>query len=436
MSRQKAIDAVINAFLEEQTLKKFEPGVTFIPHAGKLSGVNEIKQLVGAVIDNWYTAGPYASEFEKGLQNFFGLRSASLVNSGSSANLTALSALTSRTLGEKRISAGDEVITVAAGFPTTVNPIIQNNAIPVFLDVDIPSYNMKIDDLEKAVTKKTKAIMIAHTLGNPFQLDKIVDFCKSNNLWLIEDNCDSLGSKFQGKLTGSFGDISTLSFYPAHHITTGEGGAVLTNSAKLRVLIESFRDWGRDCYCLPGKDNTCFKRFDQEHGELPFGYDHKFVYSHVGYNFKMTDFQAAIGVAQLESVNSFIDKRQDNWQYLSKNLQHLNDLFILPEKSIDSDPSWFGFAVTIREETKVSRDKILRYFEKQKIGTRLLFGGNLTKQPSMKNQEFRSIGDLENTNKIMRNTFWVGTWPGLEKVHLDFICEIFEYINVNRNQFI
>jgi CDP-6-deoxy-D-xylo-4-hexulose-3-dehydrase len=435
MSRESAIQAVISAFLDEEKSTRFIPGETFIPHAGKITGVAEIANLVGAVLDNWYTAGPYADKFEKGLQKYFQLRSATLVNSGSSANLSAISALTSKTLGDRRISPGDEVITVAAGFPTTVNPVFQNKAIPVFVDVDIPSYNMSTTNLQKALSAKTKAVMIAHTLGNPFQLNEIVEFCRTNDLWLIEDNCDALGSTYDGKLTGTFGDISTLSFYPAHHITTGEGGAVLTNSARLRVLIESFRDWGRDCYCLPGKDNTCFKRFDQLHGELPFGYDHKFVYSHIGYNLKMTDLQAAIGVAQLDSIEGFIHKRKTNWEYLRQHLEFLEDVFILPEKETLSDPSWFGFALTIREGASLSRDKLLRFFDMKRIGTRLLFGGNLTKQPSIYGQEFRVVGTLTNTDKIMNDTFWIGTWPGIDQERLDYICECFLYISENLDQF-
>lgn len=423
MNRIKAIAEMKAAFEQENSQNEIIPGKDFIPHAAKVVDSNEISYLSESVLDAWFTTGRFAEKFELALKKFYSLRSASLVNSGSSANLVALSALTSPTLQNRAIKKDDEVITVAAGFPTTVNPIIQVGARPVFLDIELPSYNMDVRQLEEALSSKTKAVMLAHTLGNPFELDVIQDFCTKHNLWLIEDNCDAFGSKFNGQLTGTFGDISTLSFYPAHHITTGEGGAVLTNSAKLRVLIESFRDWGRDCYCLPGQDNTCLKRFDQKHGDLPFGYDHKFVYSHIGFNLKMTDMQAAIGVAQMEKVSSFIEKRKENWTYLRNAFSDLEEYFILPEKATNSEPSWFGFALTIRESSKFNRQDILSHLAENKIGTRLLFAGDLTKQPSFKAANFKKIGNLNNTSTVTENTFWLGCWPGLKSQHLDYIYE-------------
>jgi len=422
LSEEAAIEQMTLAFRSRHQEKSLVPGNDFIPHAGKVTTEIDIKYLSQSVLDAWFTAGRFSDLFENELKNFYSLRSASLVNSGSSANLVALSALTSSSLGDRRITSGSEVITVAAGFPTTVNPIIQNDATPVFLDIEIPSYNLDLNLLDEALTEKTRAVMIAHTLGNPFELDKISQFCKQNNLWLIEDNCDAFGSKYMGKLTGTFGDISTLSFYPAHHITTGEGGACLTDSARLRVLIESFRDWGRDCYCAPGKDNTCQKRFTQQLGNLPFGYDHKFVYSHIGYNLKMTDMQAALGVAQMKQVEGFIQKRIRNWNYLRSCLDDLSDFFILPEANNNAEPSWFGFALTIRENRTKSRAQILDFLAQKKIGTRLLFAGDLTKQPSFKGAEYRVVGNLNKTNKVTEDTFWVGCWPGLEERHLDYIC--------------
>ena len=411
------------AFEESALQRRMNPGEDFIPHAGKITTKRDIELLSESVLAAWFTAGPFSSSFEALLQKFLGLRSASLVNSGSSANLVALSALTSSTLGDRAITPGSEVITVAAGFPTTINPILQIGAIPVFLDIEIPSYNMNTELLNEALSPKTRAVMIAHTLGNPFNLTAIKDFCVKNNLWLIEDNCDALGSKYDGKFTGTYGDVSTLSFYPAHHITTGEGGAVLTNSPKLRVLIESFRDWGRDCYCLPGMDNTCHKRFSQQLGTLPFGYDHKFIYGHVGYNLKMTDMQAALGAAQMEQLDSFVEKRKANWQYLKSQLTGLNDFYILPEKEDVAEPSWFGFALTLRNSEEGRRLKILNYLADKKIGTRLLFAGNILKQPGYANVSHRICGDLRNTDFSMDNTFWVGCWPGLAENHLDYISE-------------
>lgn len=421
MKHKRAIESMVKVFNKTNSKKRIIPGKDFLPHAAKITTEVDIRLLSEATLDSWFTAGRFSQQFESELQNFYGLRSASLVNSGSSANLVALSALTSKTLGEKRISRGSEVITVAAGFPTTVNPIIQNGATPVFIDINIPSYNLDTSKLEESLTHKTRAVMIAHTLGNPFGLNQIKEFCLKNNLWLIEDNCDAFGSKFDGKLTGTFGDISTLSFYPAHHITTGEGGAVLTHSPRLRVLIESFRDWGRDCYCLPGKDNTCQKRFTQELGNLPYGYDHKFAYSHVGYNLKMTDMQAALGVAQMSQVTNFILKRQKNWQYLYDRVRGLEDFYILPTFDEISSPSWFGFALTVRADKSAKRAGILNFLAEKKIGTRLLFAGNITKQPGYLDIPQRIVGELTHTDKVTEDTFWVGCWPGLDQNHLDYI---------------
>jgi CDP-6-deoxy-D-xylo-4-hexulose-3-dehydrase len=423
MNGKDAINSMVNAFTIKNETKKLTPGVDFIPHAAKTTTALDIERLSEAVLDSWFTAGRFSNDFEKLLQEFFNLRSASLVNSGSSANLVALSSLTSKSLGDKRITEGSEIITVAAGFPTTVNPIIQNGLVPVFIDIQIPSYNLDTKKLSESLTEKTKAIMVAHTLGNPINLNVVSQFCIDNNLWLIEDNCDAFGSLYNGKLTGTFGDISTLSFYPAHHISTGEGGAVLTKSPRLRVLIESFRDWGRDCYCLPGKDNTCFKRFSQQLGCLPFGYDHKFVYSHVGYNLKMTDLQAALGVAQMAQVDGFIEKRRKNWKYLLSQFSDFEDEFVLPEEENLSQPSWFGFALTIRNKSKLDRTSILNHLAEKKIGTRLLFAGNITKQPAYLDTNFRIVGDLTNTDKVTEDTFWVGCWPGLSETHLDYIAE-------------
>jgi CDP-6-deoxy-D-xylo-4-hexulose-3-dehydrase len=400
--------------------KEFISGVSDVPVSGKVIGALELKNMVEASLDGWLTTGRFNQKFEEKLANFLDVKCLLTVNSGSSANLIAFSTLTSPKLKERAIKKGDEVIAVAAGFPTTVNPIIQFGAIPVFIDVKIPTYNIDENLIEDAVNEKTKAIMLAHTLGNPFNLKKIKDICEKYNLWLIEDSCDALGSKFDNKNVGTFGDLATLSFYPAHHITMGEGGAIFTNSKKLERIAESFRDWGRDCYCEPGKDNTCNKRFGWKLGDLPFGYDHKYTYSHLGYNMKITDMQAACGLAQLERLNSFIKKRKENFNYLYRNLKDLEEFLILPEAEKNSEPSWFGFPLTLKKNSKHNRNDLVRYLNENKIGTRLLFSGNLTKQPYMKSINFKVSGDLKNTDLIMENTFWIGLYPGLSKEHLDF----------------
>lgn len=394
---------------------------TVIPPSGKVLDENELVHMVDASLDGWLTTGRFNEEFEKKLANFLGVKYLLTTNSGSSANLLAFSALTSDQLGDRAIKPGDEVITVAGGFPTTVNPMMHYGVTPVFVDLDLATHNIDVTQLENAYSPKVKAIMIAHSLGNPFNLKAILDFCKKYNLWLIEDNCDALGSKYNGQLTGTFGDIGTLSFYPAHHITMGEGGAVFTQNAKLKKIIESFRDWGRDCYCQPGKDNTCGKRFNWQLGDLPQGYDHKYTYSHMGFNLKITDMQAACGLAQLDKLESFIQARKDNFDYLKAKLQSCEDFIHLPEATENSDPSWFGFLITLKENAGVSRVDFLKYLDQNKIGTRLLFAGNLTKQPYMKNRQYRIVGNLDNTDYIMNNSFWIGVYPGLNKEMLDYV---------------
>ena len=402
--------------------KNFIEGVTEVPVSGKVIGDLELQNMVEASLDGWLTTGRFNNDFEKRLSAFLGVKCLLTVNSGSSANLIAFSTLTSPKLKERSIQKGDEVITVAAGFPTTVNPIIQFGAIPVFVDVKIPTYNINEDLIESAITKKTKAIMLAHTLGNPFNVKKIREICDKYNLWLIEDSCDALGSKFNNQYIGTFGDLATLSFYPAHHITMGEGGAVFTNSKKLERIAESFRDWGRDCYCEPGKDNTCNKRFSWKLGDLPFGYDHKYTYSHLGYNMKITDMQAACGVAQLDRLEGFIKKRRENFNFLFNDLKELEEFLILPKAEENSEPSWFGFPLSLRESSKFNRNELVKYLNFNKIGTRLLFSGNLTKQPYMKNINFRINENLKNTDLVMENTFWIGLYPGLSKEHLSYVA--------------
>lgn len=401
--------------------KEFNAGTDTVPVSGKVLGNLEIQNMVDASLEGWLTTGRFNNEFEKKLAKFLNVKCLLTVNSGSSANLISFSTLTSEKLKDRKIQKGDEVITVAAGFPTTVNPIIQFGAIPVFIDVKIPTYNINENLIEDAITKKTKAIMIAHTLGNPFNVQKVREICDKYNLWLIEDTCDALGSKFNGQYVGTFGDLATLSFYPAHHITMGEGGAVFTNSKKLERIAESFRDWGRDCYCEPGKDNTCKKRFSWQLGDLPFGYDHKYTYSHLGYNLKITDMQAACGLGQLSRLENFIQIRKENFKYLKKGLieKKLDEYMIMPGSEISSDPSWFGFPLSIKEESNFNREELVKYLNENKVGTRLLFSGNIIRQPFMKNAKYRVFRDLKNTDFIMKNTFWIGLYPGLTFDHLD-----------------
>jgi CDP-6-deoxy-D-xylo-4-hexulose-3-dehydrase len=420
----------LKELIEKNVTKSYVPGKDYLPVTGKVLDVNDLLYGVDAVLDGWLTTGRYAAEFERELARFFGSRFSLIVNSGSSANLVAFYTLTSPKLGERALKPGDEVITVAAGFPTTVNPLIQFGCIPVFVDIDIPTYNIKTDLLEAAISPKTKAIMLAHTLGNPFNLEAIMAFAKKYNLWVIEDDCDSLGATYNGKKTGSYGDLATLSFYPAHHITMGEGGAVLINNPELKKIAESFRDWGRDCWCEPGKDNTCGKRFDQCLGELPCGYDHKYTYSHIGFNLKVTDTQAAIGLSQLKKAAHFVQRRRENYETLYQKLKPFETHFILPEGTPNSEPSWFGFLITIKETSNINRNDLVRFLESQKIGTRLLFAGNLTKQPAYAQIEKRIIGDLTNTDMVMNSAFWLGVWPGLNEEHYDYIVKkIQEYID-------
>ncbi|WP_373989530.1 lipopolysaccharide biosynthesis protein RfbH [Duganella sp. BuS-21] len=403
--------------------RAFEPGVTLVPPAGKVVGAPEMELMVEASLDAWLTTGRFNDQFEAKLAKFIGVQHLITVNSGSSANLVAFSTLTSPRLGARAIQPGDEVIGVAAGFPTTVNPILQFGAVPVFVDVELGTYNIDASLIEAAISPKTKAIMLAHTLGNPYNLDVIVALCKKYNLWLIEDCCDALGATYNGKMVGTFGDIGTMSFYPAHHITMGEGGAVFTNNPELKMIAESFRDWGRDCYCGPGKDNTCGKRFCWKLGQLPEGYDHKYIYSHLGYNLKITDMQAACGLAQIDRAEGFVQARKDNFAYLSAGLQDCAEFLVLPHATENSDPSWFGFPLTVKPEANVGRVELLTYLDEHKIGTRLLFAGNLTKQPYMTGRNYRVSGELTNTDRVMHDTFWIGLYPGLTKEMLDFTIQ-------------
>jgi CDP-6-deoxy-D-xylo-4-hexulose-3-dehydrase len=402
----------------------FRPESDPVPVSGKVFDATELELLVDSSLDFWLTAGRYARQFEREFARAMGIRECVLVNSGSSANLVALSALTSPTLGDRALRPGDEVITVAAGFPTTVNPIIQNGLVPVFVDVTIPTYNIDVSRLEEAHSSRTRAIMIAHTLGNPFDLRAVSEFAQRHDLWLVEDCCDAVGSTFEGRPVGTWGDLATASFYPAHHITMGEGGAVLTAKPKLRTLLESFRDWGRDCWCEPGRDNTCGKRYEWTLGELPHGYDHKYTYSHRGYNLKVTDMQAAVGVAQLPKLPAFIEARRRNWRYLRERLAPLGDVLILPEPTPNSDPSWFGFPITVRAESPVPRNALVQRLEADRVATRLLFGGNLLRQPAYAGITHRVVGSLDNTDRIMHDTFWLGVYPALDEARLSYAVEV------------
>jgi CDP-6-deoxy-D-xylo-4-hexulose-3-dehydrase len=416
------IDDLVSAALDERHSKvQFVPGESDIPVTGKVFGAPELTAAVQASLDFWLTSGPYTEKFEREFARVVGSRHAFMVNSGSSANLLALSSLTSPAHGERALKPGDEVITVAAGFPTTVTPILQNGLIPVYVDVELETYVAVDEQLTAAIGPKTKAIMMAHTLGNPFNLDLTKELAIKHNLWLIEDSCDALGGTYRGQNLGTFGDLSTFSFYPAHHITTGEGGAVMIKKVAHKRIVESFRDWGRDCWCAPGCDNTCLKRYEWSLGELPQGYDHKYTYSHLGYNLKSGDIQAAIGLAQLERLDSFVEIRRRNWKYLEEGLSGLQDFLMIPKASENSEPSWFGFALTVKKSSPKSRNEIVRELNERNIGTRLLFGGNLLRQPAFMGTPRRVIGNLENTDRVMNDTFWIGVWPGLSIEMLDYM---------------
>jgi len=414
---------VAEYFREAFPERKFEPGTSSVPVSGKVFDEKDVQSLVDSSLDFWLTTGRFADEFERKFARRVGVREARLVNSGSSANLLAVTALTSPTLGDRRLCPGDEVITVAAGFPTTVNPILQNNAVPVFIDVEMATHNVNVDQLEAALSPRTRAVIFAHTLGNPFNARTVKEVAHKHGLWMIEDCCDALGATFEGQGVGTFGDIATFSFYPAHHITTGEGGCVVNDRPALGKVIESFRDWGRDCWCAPGKDNTCGKRFEWQLGSLPCGYDHKYTYSHVGYNLKATDMQAAVGVAQLEKLDGFIATRRKNFALLYEGLAPLADSLLLPEATPGSNPSWFGFPIGIRPESGLTRDQVIRSLDQKKIATRLLFGGNLVRQPAYEGLKYRVVGDLPVTDYVMNNVFWIGVYPGLSAEMIEYMIQ-------------
>lgn len=426
---RRQILALVRAYYEAAFDQKcFVPGETLVPVSGRVFDAEDLIYAVEAGLDFWLTAGRFSAQFEREFARFFGLRHAMLVNSGSSANLLAITALTSPKLGDRALKPGDEVITVATGFPTTVNPIFQNQLVPVFLDVLVPTYNIDPSQLEEALSPRTRAIVLAHTLGNPFDLDTVMDFARRHDLWVIEDCCDAVGSTYNGRNVGTFGQLATVSFYPAHHITMGEGGCVLTNDSRLKVIVESLRDWGRDCWCEPGKDNTCGKRFEWQLGELPYGYDHKYTYSHIGYNLKITDLQAAVGVAQLKKLPQFIAMRRRNFEMLWEGLKDLQAWLILPEATPKSNPSWFGFPIAVRPEAPFTRNQLVRALEAHKIATRLLFGGNLIRQPAYQGKHFRVVGDLRNSDFVMNHVFWVGVYPGLNEAMIAYMLEVFHTV--------
>jgi CDP-6-deoxy-D-xylo-4-hexulose-3-dehydrase len=433
MNLRQEISALVAKYADiELAPRPFTPGVSPVPVSGKVLGAREMQLMVEASLDGWLTTGRFNDAFEERLARYIGVRHLITVNSGSSANLVAFSTLMSPRLGERRIRPGDEVIGVAAGFPTTVNPIIQNGAVPVFVDVDLGTYNIDAERIAAAITPRTKAIMLAHTLGNPYNLDVVTTLCREHGLWLVEDCCDALGSTYDGRKVGTFGDIGTLSFYPAHHITMGEGGAVFTNDDELKLIAESIRDWGRDCYCKPGVDNTCGKRFCWKLGTLPEGYDHKYTYSHLGYNLKISDMQAACGVAQLDRVDEFVAARRRNFSWLKTRLSRCEGQLLLPEPTPRSDPSWFGFPITIGDDAGIERRDLLNYLEQARIGTRLLFAGNLTRQPYMLDQKYRVAGDLTNTDIILNRTFWIGVYPGLNEEMLEYMASTIEsFLGIN-----
>jgi CDP-6-deoxy-D-xylo-4-hexulose-3-dehydrase len=423
--RSEILAMVRKYFAQEWPHRDFDPDVDPVPVSGRTFDEEELVTLVDSALDFWLTSGRFAERLEKDLASFIGVRHALLCNSGSSANLLAVSALTSQKLGDRALRPGDEIVTVAAGFPTTVNPILQNNLVPVFVDVDVDTHNVDVAQLDAAIGPRTRGVMLAHTLGNPFDVAAVKGLADAHDLWLIEDNCDALGAEFEGRRTGSFGDLATVSFYPAHHITTGEGGCVLADAGRLKVLVESFRDWGRDCWCAPGCDNTCGKRFGWTLGDLPPGYDHKYIYSHLGYNLKLTDMQAAVGVAQMKKLDLFIERRRHNWDRLHEGLSEHGEFLRLPVATPGSRPSWFGFAVTVRDGAPFSREDLTAYLERRRIGTRLLFGGNLLRQPAYMGVEHRVVGPLDGTEETMRGTFWVGVYPALDDARIDYVIDSF-----------
>lgn len=424
--RKEILEKVKQLYECRKQNEKFVPGKSMVNYAGRVYDENEMSALVDSSLDFWLTAGRYARQFEEEFARFLGMKYCLITNSGSSANLLAVSALTSPKLGERRLKPGDEVITTACGFPTTLNPIIQNNLVPVFIDVDLGTYNIQADKIEDAISDKTKAVFIPHTLGNPADLGAIMKAVEKHNLWFIEDNCDALGSKYDGRYTGTFGHISTYSFYPAHHMTMGEGGAVVTNDFLLKKILLSFRDWGRDCWCETGQDNSCGKRFSWQLGKLPYGYDHKYTYSHIGYNLKVTDMQAAIGVAQLRKLPEFIEKRKHNFALLYNAMKKYDRYLLLPKATVHSEPSWFGFPIVVNADAPFTRTDIVKYLEGNKISTRMLFGGNLLKQPAYNGIRYRLIGSLENTDMVMNNLFWIGVYPGLTEEMLNYILSKFD----------